>query len=203
MEERIDKDEILDKKDEMLDKNEEKLDEGDFYQEDIKDEDLTGPQNEEEIDNKQNESDLKLEELKQKLEDMTNTAKRAQADFMNYKKRTEKENALVASYALEGLMTDLLIVLDNFDRALNSIEDKNDDFYKGVDLIKKQLLDVLKKFGLEEIEAEGQDFDPNVHHAVLQEEKEDVDAGKVIEVMQKGFKLKDKVIRASMVKVSK
>lgn len=146
--------------------------------------------------------DKEIQKLTKKLEDMKSTAQRTQADFINYKKRVEKEKADISAYAIENLVTQLLGVLDNFDRAMDAIEDKENDFYKGVDLIKKQLFDCLVKQGLEEIEAEDADFDPNIHHAVLQEEKEGVESGKVIEVLQKGFKLKNRVIRAAMVKVS-
>lgn len=154
---------------------------------------------------KEDKDELKkrIEDLEKKLYDMTEQVKRSQADFVNYKKRTEKEKMTISTYALENIMTDLLQVLDNFDRAMDSMEDKESEFYKGIELIDKQLFSVMEKYGIEEIDAEGNDFDPNMHHAVLQEEKENTEPGKVIDVMQKGFKLKDRVLRAAMVKVSK
>ena len=105
-----------------------------------------------------------------------------------------------SAFANERIMNELLLVIDNFDRALQSEQDKESPFYAGVELIKKQLEDTLFKNGLEEIDALNQDFDPNYHHAVMQGEGEE--PNKVLEVLQKGYKLKEKVIRPVMVKVS-
>ncbi|MBR2547437.1 MAG: nucleotide exchange factor GrpE [Eubacterium sp.] len=126
---------------------------------------------------------------------------RLMADFQNFRKRTEKEKADVYSFANEKIMTDLLQVIDNFERALGS--DCQDQAYaEGMQMIFKQLTDILKNSGLEEIEAVGHDFDPNFHHAVLTDSNPDFDSGKVTEVLQKGYKLNGKVIRPSMVKVN-
>lgn len=102
-------------------------------------------------------------------------------------------------------MTSLLPVLDNFDRALGvDIEETNvKNLYKGVEMVHNQLLEVLQSKGLEEISSLNEQFDPNFHHAVVQEESENHDENTIIEVFQKGYKVKDKVIRPSMVKVSK
>ena len=127
--------------------------------------------------------------------------KRLMADFQNFRKRTEKEKADVYSYANEKIMSDLLSVLDNFERALDS-ECKDDAYAEGMKMIFKQLTDILTASGLEEIDAVGQDFDPNYHHAVLTDSNPDFDSGKVTEVLQKGYKLNSKVIRPSMVKVN-
>lgn len=126
---------------------------------------------------------------------------RLMADFQNFRKRTEKEKADVYSYANEKIMTDLLAVLDNFERALAS-ECKDEAYADGMKMIFKQLSDILTASGLEEIDAVGQDFDPNFHHAVLTDNNDDFDSGKVTEVLQKGYKLNGKVIRPSMVKVN-
>lgn len=126
---------------------------------------------------------------------------RLMADFQNFRKRTDKEKADVYSYANEKIMTDLLAVLDNFERALDS-ECKDEAYAEGMKMIFKQLTDILTASGLEEIEAVGQDFDPNFHHAVLTDNNDDFDSGKVTEVLQKGYKLNGKVIRPSMVKVN-
>ena len=126
---------------------------------------------------------------------------RLMADFQNYKKRTEKEKADVYSFANEKIMTDLLQVIDNFERALGS-ECQDQAYADGMQMIFKQLTDILKGAGLEEIEAVGHDFDPNFHHAVLTDSNPDFDSGKVTEVLQKGYKLNGKVIRPSMVKVN-
>lgn len=126
---------------------------------------------------------------------------RLMADFQNYKKRTEKEKADVYSFANEKIMTDLLQVIDNFERALGS-ECQDEAYAEGMQMIFKQLTDILKSAGLEEIEAVGHDFDPNFHHAVLTDSNPEFDSGKVTEVLQKGYKLNGKVIRPSMVKVN-
>lgn len=126
---------------------------------------------------------------------------RLMADFQNYKKRTEKEKADVYSFANEKIMTDLLQVIDNFERALGS-ECQDEAYAEGMQMIFKQLTDILKSAGLEEIEAVGHDFDPNFHHAVLTDSDPEFDSGKVTEVLQKGYKLNGKVIRPSMVKVN-
>ncbi len=126
---------------------------------------------------------------------------RLMADFQNFKKRTEKEKADVYSFANEKIMTDLLQVIDNFERALGS-ECQDQAYAEGMQMIFKQFTDILKGAGLEEIEAVGHDFDPNFHHAVLTDSNPDFDSGKVTEVLQKGYKLNGKVIRPSMVKVN-
>ncbi len=125
---------------------------------------------------------------------------RLMADFQNYKKRVEKEKKDLYSYANEKLVTELLAVLDNFERAL-SHEDAGDGFKEGMEMIFKQLVDVLEKSGLAEIAALGEDFDPNFHNAVMTEETEEYESGKVSGVLQKGYTLNGKVIRPSMVKV--
>ena len=125
---------------------------------------------------------------------------RLMADFQNYKKRVEKEKKDLYSYANEKLVTEQLEVLDNFERALEQ-ETADENFKKGMEMIFKQLSNVLEKSGLAEIAALGEDFDPNIHNAVMTEETEEYESGKVSGVMQKGYTLNGKVIRPSMVKV--
>ncbi len=132
---------------------------------------------------------------------------RLMADFQNYKRRVEREKKDLYSYANEKIMGDLLEVLDNFERALGqdtaaAADDGGAGFMEGMEMIFKQLTDVLKKEGLEEINALGEEFDPNLHNAVMTEETEEYESGKVSGVMQKGYTLKGKVIRPSMVKVA-
>ncbi len=122
------------------------------------------------------------------------------AEFQNYKKRTEKEKTDLYSYANEKIMTELLEVLDNFERALEA--EPGEGFKEGMELIFTQLTNCLTKEGLAEITALGEDFDPNVHNAVMAEETEEYESGKVSGVMQKGYTLNGKVIRPSMVKVA-
>lgn len=165
----------------------------------------------EEENNEVEESEIELEKisidglkkLEKEKEEISNQYLRLQADFMNYKKRVEKEKENLYSYASEDILCTLLPILDNFERALYNVEDTEDGFYKGMKMIYDQFDKVLKDIGLEEIIALNEKFDPNYHHAALQEECEDFDEGVVLEVFQKGYVFKDKVIRPSMVKVSK
>ena len=124
---------------------------------------------------------------------------RMMADFQNYKRRVEKEKKDLYSYANEKIVSDLLEVMDNFERALE--QEADDSFKEGMEMIFKQLGTVLEKSGLAEIPALGEDFDPNVHNAVMTEETDEYESGKVSGVMQKGYTLNGKVIRPSMVKV--
>ena len=143
----------------------------------------------------------KEEEVKEEGKEETDDLRylRLMADFQNYKKRVEKEKRDLYSYANEKIMSDLLTVMDNFERALEHDADEN--FKEGIEMIFKQLQDVLEKSGLAEIPALGEEFDPNVHSAVMTEETEEYESGKVSGVMQKGYTLNGKVIRPSMVKV--
>lgn len=127
---------------------------------------------------------------------------RLQADFENYKRRSQKEKADVYTHAMESLMTKLLPVIDNLDRAEAAATDNLESYREGVQMIFKELLNVLNTEGLKEIQAEGQPFDPNFHHGVAVGEDPEQDDQTVIEVFQKGYQFKDKVIRPAMVKVN-
>ncbi len=139
------------------------------------------------------------------IQTLTESLQRLQADFNNYRRRMEKEKSEISTFANEKIMAELLPVMDNMERALqaSSEEEKESGLYKGVELVLKQLEGTLNKFGLEGIEAVESEFDPNFHYAVAQEEVEDMDSNKVVEVFQKGYKLGNKVVRPAMVKVSK
>lgn len=128
---------------------------------------------------------------------------RLQADFENYKKRTQKEKSDIYQFALEGFVTKLLPILDNLDRAESAADDENKDSYReGVQMVFKQLMDVLNEEGLKEIETENTSFDPNFHHGVAVGEDGDKDDQAILEVFQKGYTFKEKVIRPAMVKVN-
>ena len=129
------------------------------------------------------------------------------ADFQNFRKRTEKERFERYSEGKKDFAADLLPVIDNFERALGedalAAKDEHDEkVLEGMQMIFIQLMDVLKKNGVEEIEALGADFDPNFHHAVIMEPSDDYESQKVSEVLQKGYRQGDKVIRPSMVRVA-
>ena len=144
------------------------------------------------------------EKTEEKADDGNEKYVRLMAEFQNYKKRVAKEKNDIREYATEKLVMELLPVLDNFERALAaSAEDDPAGYAKGMELIFTQMVTELQKSGLAEVEAEGQDFDPTKHNAVMTEENEELESGKVSKVLQKGYALHDKVIRPSMVAVTK
>jgi molecular chaperone GrpE len=148
------------------------------------------------LDEKLKAKDIELTELNTQL-------MRLQADFVNFRKRAEKEKKDTVNYALEEFICSLLPILDNFGIAMETEDKIEDPFYKGIQLIYKQLQNTLEVNGVKMIEALGEEFDPNVHHAVFMEESDEYESGKVVEVLQIGYMLKDKVIRPAMVKVAK
>ena len=158
----------------------------------------------EEVENKesdQNSSEEVENKVNSEIEELKNQLLRLQADFVNYKNRTEREKSNSIILANEGLILKLLPVLDNFNRAFAHVN-LGDDAVKGFVMIKDQFESILKSEMVEEIESDGATFDPNLHNAVMTESKEGVESGIVLETFEKGYKSKDKVIRPSMVKVS-
>lgn len=149
---------------------------------------------------KEEKEEIKDEGKEEPAEDENTKYLRLMADFQNYKKRVEKEKKDLYSYANEKIMNELLTVLDNFERALD--HDDGEGFKEGIEMIFKQLGDVLEKSGLAEIPALGEEFNPQHHNAVMTEDTEEYESGKVSGVMQKGYTLNGKVIRPSMVKVA-
>jgi molecular chaperone GrpE len=146
----------------------------------------------------------KADKHAEEIEALKNKNIRLQAEFENYKKRSKTELEDMAKYGTQELMTPLLGVLDNFERALAVKPDNNsiDKYTEGVEMIYKQLLEILCACGLEKIEAEGQCFDPGYHQGVMNETVEDDElVDKVISEFQKGYMLNKKVIRPSMVKI--
>jgi molecular chaperone GrpE len=136
---------------------------------------------------------------------------RAVADFDNYRKRIERERRELSEYAAADVLLDLLPIIDNFERALSAFAqsataDRQADseaFRRGVELIHKQMLDLLRKRGVTRIDALGADFDPNIHQAVIHEPSEEHREGEVMEELQRGYKLGDRLLRPAMVKVAK
>ncbi len=140
---------------------------------------------------------------KEALEALQGKMIRLQADFDNYKKRTQKEKADTFAFAQETLMTKLLPVIDNLERAEKAGDNGNVDSYReGVEMVFKELMNVLGGEGLKEIEAQGKPFDPNFHHGVAVGDDGEKEDQEILEVFQKGYQFKDKVIRAAMVKVN-
>ena len=131
-----------------------------------------------------------------------NLARRAQADFENYRKRAAKDIAAAGGRARAGLIRELLPVVDNLERALTSAPSEGDGFVEGVRLVLVDLQGVLTRAGVESIEPKGEQFDPNLHEALTTRQEEGVDAGVVLDVVEKGYKGADQVIRPARVIVA-
>ncbi len=163
-------------------------------------------------DKKQKNNDITLEEaLKLKLakaeklsEEYLDKLKRTLAEFDNFRKRTNQEKDSMFENGAIFAIEKLLPILDNFERAIGSIkeEDKESAVYKGVVMIYKQMQDAFTSIGISEIEGEGSAFNPNIHNAVMHIDDDTLEENVVAEVLQKGYKYKEKVIRPSMVKVA-
>ncbi|CDZ75128.2 co-chaperone GrpE [Peptoniphilus sp. ING2-D1G] len=149
----------------------------------------------------ENEEQVVVQE-ESEMDSLKNNLLRLQADFINYKRRTEQERKDYIELGTKKVLIDLLNIIDNFERALLS-ETEDKKYKEGVELIYKQMIDLLDRNNVKEMQLENIKFDPNLHHAVLVEEKEDVDEGMIIDVLQKGYLIGEKVLRPAMVKVSK
>ncbi|HHO6048087.1 TPA: nucleotide exchange factor GrpE [Staphylococcus aureus] len=154
----------------------------------------------EEIDPK----DQKINELQQLADENEEKYLRLYAEFENYKRRIQKENEINKTYQAQRVLTDILPAIDNIERALQ-IEGDEETFkslQKGVQMVHESLINALKDNGLEVIKTEGEAFDPNIHQAVVQDDNPDFESGEITQELQKGYKLKDRVLRPSMVKVN-
>lgn len=142
--------------------------------------------------------------LKEEVAANKNAYFKAYADTENLKKRLQAESENVRKYRIQSFAMEILPVLDNLERALDvKVDDQNvKNYAKGFEMIYQQLVSILEKEGVKEIDALDKPFDPNYHQALMQEPKEGVESGMVIEVLQKGYMLKDRVLRATLVKVS-
>lgn len=146
----------------------------------------------------------KVAELEGKLEEAENRYLRLQADFDNFRRRSRIELEASAKYRAQSIITDLLPAIDNFERALKMDVDNEQakSLKQGVEMVYRSLLDALKNEGVEVIEAVGKEFDPHLHQAVMQAEDENFGPNIVVEEFQKGYMLKDRIIRPAMVKVN-
>ena len=150
--------------------------------------------------------DDKLEESLKKIKELEEEVLKAKADNINYRKRKDEEVSKMLEFANEDLVKDILPSIDNFERAINLDDENLDDelskFLAGFKMIYCHLVEVMEKYDVKAIDDKGKAFDPKFHQAVLTEKVEGMEPGMVVEVMQKGYMLKDKVIRPAMVKVS-
>lgn len=163
----------------------------------------------EEVDTEVNQEDVdpkdeEITSLKTQVDQEQEKYLRLYAEFENYKRRIQKENDTQRKYQAQGVLSDVLPTLDNFERALQ-IEGDDESFNslkKGVEMVYSSLVKSLEDNGLEAIKSEGEAFDPNYHQAVVQDNNPDFESGHITEELQKGYKLKDRVLRPSMVKVN-
>lgn len=150
--------------------------------------------------------DAKIKELEAEIEEQKANYLRKHADFENFRRRLIKEKSDSIKHANESLISDLIEVIDNFDRALLSANDSEDfkSFKEGIEMIEKQFKGMLSSnWGLSRIESVGKEFDPQIHEAMFMEDAEDVEVPTVSEEFQSGYMLHDKVLRAPKVKVKK
>lgn len=152
------------------------------------------------------EKECKCDEAKEKIKALEEALLRKDADMINYRKRKDEEVSRMLRYKDEDIAKDILPVIDNFERAISLDDDNLDDelskFLEGFKMIYCHLTDILNKYEIKAIDGNKKPFDPNFHQAVMTEKVEGMESGYVIEVLQKGYLLKDKVIRHAMVKVS-
>jgi len=144
----------------------------------------------------------KLEKLENELAQEKEKTLRIQAEMMNFKRRSEETMATFKKYANEDILKELLAVQDNFERGLMLESDENKELLKGFRMIYQNIGKILEENGVTEIVAENVEFDPNVHQAVMTGKVDGVAPGMVIQVLQKGYKYKERVLRPAMVKVS-
>jgi len=149
---------------------------------------------------------LELKVKAQKAEENWDKLLRLQADFENTRKRLEKEKQDFVKFANEGIILELLNILDDLERSVSLAETHKQDlpvFLKGVEMILAHLYEMLKEYGVKPIDTEGKIFDPHCHEALMQVENKDLPEHTIVEELQKGYQLNDRVIRTAKVKVSK
>ena len=146
----------------------------------------------------------KIEKLEEEIKASEDKYLRLYAEFENFKRRKNQEIETNNIYKSQKVITEILPSLDNLERALQ-VDSDNEEvkaLRKGVEMVYEGILNVLKTEGVEEVETENVQFDPNIHHAVMQGEESDKESGVILDTFQKGYKLKDRVIRPAMVKVN-
>lgn len=152
---------------------------------------------------KEKSKNKKKNKLEEKLAELEEQRMRQLAEFENFRKRSEKEKSQMFEIGAKTVVEKILPVIDNFERGLAAVseEQKDSSFVQGMELVYKQILTTLEEIGVKPIEAVGQEFDPNLHNAVMMVDDDDKESGTVAEEMQKGYMYKESVVRHSMVKV--
>jgi molecular chaperone GrpE len=146
--------------------------------------------------------DEEIKKLKEEIQELKQDYMRQIADKENLRKRLEREKSEYYQYALSEFFGELIVVLDNFERSLKSDDQKNlEKFQEGIEMIYKQLLDLLNKYGVKPIEIKDKTFNPHLHQAFMTEESEDIDNPQIGEEFQRGYTLNERLLRPSLVKV--
>ncbi len=165
----------------------------------------TVEQNEEVVDNSkaiQEELQAVIEKKNEEIEQANDKYMRLVAEYDNFKKRSVKEKEALYTNSVCDIVKEVLPIVDNLERAMNSFEDKESEHYKGFEMVLRQTMDIFTKIGVEEIKAVGEAFNPELHNAVMHIDDENLGENVVAEEFAKGYTYKDKVIRYSMVKVA-
>lgn len=187
------------KKDEVnLEDMQEQINEAETQQEEIK---PAAEEAAEESAETQEQAVDETEKLKAEIEEKKNQYLRLQADFENFRRRTRQEKEELGNVVTQTILKDMLPLLDNFERALASDNKDSEGFHKGVEMIYNQFAEALKKNGLEYIDTEGKKFDPNFHQAVMRVQNPDLEDETIAAELQKGYIVKGRVVRPSMVQV--
>lgn len=195
------KDELKKKDEQKLDEMQQEIDEAeakaDAEDEDASDAEEPAGQDDAASEPEEQQDDKLAAALKEKEERIL----RLQADFDNFRRRTAKEKEELSAVVTQGILKDMLPLLDNFERAMAAEATDGEAFQKGVEMIFTQFGEILKKNGLERIETEGKKFDPNFHQAVMRVQDEELEDDDIAQELQKGYMVKGRVIRPSMVQV--
>lgn len=181
---------------------EETKEEKDVTEESEVEEKVENEEQEDSCEEQGEETAVKIAALEEEKEKLIERLSRLQADFNNYRRRVKEEKKDIRARANENLLLELLPIIDNFERAIEANEDEGANFSKGVGMIYKQLMNLLNKEEVTPMESMGEEFDPELHHAVMKEPADDVEEDTIIQVMQKGYYYKDRVLRPAMVKVA-
>jgi molecular chaperone GrpE len=195
------KDELKKKDEQKLDEMQQEINEASAEAEAEEVEDQNDAEVDEAAETETSDEAQQLEKLAAELKEKEERVLRLQADFENFRRRTAKEKEELSAVVTQGILKDMLPLLDNFERAMAAEAKDGEAFQKGVEMIFTQFGEVLKKNGLEKIETEGQKFDPNFHQAVMRVQNEELEDDDIAQELQKGYMVKGRVIRPSMVQV--
>ena len=182
-------------------KKKKEIPEEEIAEEEVKEAICDDPAEEEIVEdiNEENET----EKLLKQIDKLKNDYARAYADTENLKKRLTAEAEMTRKYRIQSFAKEILPVIDNLERALaTEVHESDESFKKGIEMTYNQLIAALKNEGVEQIDCLDQPFDPNLEQAIMQEKREGTDPGIVIEILQKGYVLKDRILRPAMVKIS-